>query len=106
MPVWGVWIDNVYYFSTSPKSRKARNLKENPTCVLTTDNAQEAVIVEGRVRKVRNTQEVKRADHVYYRKYKWHVDPEDGPFYAIKPSTVFGLIESDDFTNTATRWKF
>lgn len=106
MPVWGVWLDNIFYFSTSSKSRKARNLKANPSCVLTTDNAQEAVIVEGRARKVSNIQEVKRVDRAYYRKYKWHADPDDGPFYAIRPSVAFGLIESDDFTATATRWKF
>jgi len=106
MPIWGVWIDNVFYFSTSPKSRKAQNLKKNPACVLMTDDAVHAVIVEGRARKISNIREVRRVDGVYYRKYKWHADPKDGPFFALRPSVVFGLIESDDFTATATRWKF
>src|SRR5688500_8423420 len=51
MPIWGVWLDDIFYFSTSLQSRKARNLIHNPYGVLTTDNATEAVIVEGRVRK-------------------------------------------------------
>src|SRR6185437_13395833 len=30
VPVWGVWVENAFYFSTDPKSRKAKNLKANP----------------------------------------------------------------------------
>ncbi len=29
MPVWGVWYDNQFYFSTGRESRKARNLAVN-----------------------------------------------------------------------------
>ena len=25
MPVWGIWVDSVFYFSTGRESRKARN---------------------------------------------------------------------------------
>ena len=33
MPVWGLWLDDAFYFSTGASSRKARNLAANPRCV-------------------------------------------------------------------------
>src|SRR4030081_968866 len=47
MVVWGLWIDGQFLFSTGRKSRKARNLAKNPNCVVSTEHAHEAVIVEG-----------------------------------------------------------
>jgi nitroimidazol reductase NimA-like FMN-containing flavoprotein (pyridoxamine 5'-phosphate oxidase superfamily) len=52
MVVWGIWLDASYYFSTSATSRKARNLQQNPNCVVCTENAEEAVILEGVARKL------------------------------------------------------
>src|SRR5579864_1721367 len=48
MVVWGLWIDGRFLFSTGSKSRKARNLAENLRCVVCTEDAHEAVIVEGK----------------------------------------------------------
>ena len=47
MVVWGLWQDGRLLFSTGSKSRKARNLASNPNCVICTEKADEAVIVEG-----------------------------------------------------------
>src|SRR3954468_6472724 len=47
MPVWGVWVDNRFFFSTGAQSVKARNLAVNPSCVICTEKAAEAVVVEG-----------------------------------------------------------
>ena len=47
MPVWGVWLDGRYFFSTARTSRKAANLAANPNCVVGTESAAEAVILEG-----------------------------------------------------------
>src|SRR5215475_8390880 len=47
MPVWGLWLDGAFYFSTGRQSRKARNLRANPNCVVSTDRSDEAVILEG-----------------------------------------------------------
>ena len=33
MPVWGVWVDDRFYFSTGAQSRKARNLAANASCL-------------------------------------------------------------------------
>src|SRR5687767_2835628 len=47
MPVWGAWLDDAVWFSSSPASRRARNLEHDARCVVTTDDALEPVVVEG-----------------------------------------------------------
>ncbi len=48
----GLWLADAFYFSTDKNSRKARNLAENPHCVIASENPAEAVIVEGVVESV------------------------------------------------------
>jgi hypothetical protein len=38
MPVWGVWLRDCFYFSTGPRSRKARNLSQNARCSVSTED--------------------------------------------------------------------
>src|ERR1700676_1545856 len=47
MPVWGVWLDDAFFFSTGRKSRTGQTLAANPACTIANDNGEEAVIVEG-----------------------------------------------------------
>src|SRR6202171_4907611 len=47
MPVWGVWLDDAFFFSTGRKSRKGQNLAANAACTITNDDGEGAVIVEG-----------------------------------------------------------
>src|SRR5579872_3984906 len=46
MVIWGLWLDDGFYFSTGKHSRKARNLAENRNCVICSSDPAEAVIVE------------------------------------------------------------
>jgi len=55
MPVWGVWVDDAFYFSTGRKSRKGRNLAANPACTITNDDGEEASLSKAR-RKRSKTQ--------------------------------------------------
>ncbi len=47
MPVWGVWVDSVFVFSTGRESRKAKNLAANPKCVVCNELSKEAVTLAG-----------------------------------------------------------
>ncbi len=47
MLVWGLWWEDAFWFSTGPRTRKAKNLASNPRCAVGTEKADEAVIVEG-----------------------------------------------------------
>ena len=105
MVVWGIWLERAYYFSTGATTRKARNLQQNPNCIVCSENAEEAVIVEGVARKLDDDEIPQQAFTDYKEKYGWELDPERGPVYEVQPKTVFALPEKQ-FPNGVTRWKF
>jgi nitroimidazol reductase NimA-like FMN-containing flavoprotein (pyridoxamine 5'-phosphate oxidase superfamily) len=107
MPVWGVWLNNTFYFSSGRQSRKARNLAANPNCVICPEAADEAVIMEGVAAEVTDAAELSQFAAVYAAKYQWEGDPAENPVYAVQPQVVFGLIEAaEEFSGSATRWLF
>ena len=107
MPVWGVWLDNAFCFSTGAQSRKARNLAENSKCVITCEASEAQIIVEG-VAEVNTGPELNRLfAEAYGPKYNWDMEDFNEPVYAVRPTVVFGFTPSaDEFTSTATRWTF
>ncbi len=107
MPVWGVWSEDRLYFSTGRTSRKAQNLANSPSCVVTTERADEAVIVEGVASIETDSETLRRFAGAYNAKYAWNLDPTEGPIYVVRPVVGFGFIEhADQFARTATRWRF
>ena len=107
MAVWGIWLDEAFYFSTGRDSRKARNLAANPRCVVCPERADEAVILEGVAEEVTDPTLLGRFKDVYHTKYQWDIDTSQGGIYAVRPSVAFGFIENaDDFPGSATRWTF
>jgi PPOX class probable F420-dependent enzyme len=105
MPVWGVWHGQALWFSTGADSRKARNLRADPRCVVTPDDAAEAVVVEGRAAAAAG--EVDAAMREAYReKYATNV-PGAHPVFRVAPAVVFAVIEQpeQEFLR-ATRWTF
>ena len=52
MPVWGVWLDEVFYFSSGRQSKKIRNLATNAHCVVSVQDGTDCVIVEGEAKEV------------------------------------------------------
>jgi hypothetical protein len=112
MPVWGLWMDGGFYFSTGRQSRKAKNLATNSSCVIATENAAEAVVLEG---VARETPDVPlRRKFIRYTERKYNFDMSgftDGilnlkePIYVVEPRVAFGLHEKKSL-NTATRWHF
>jgi nitroimidazol reductase NimA-like FMN-containing flavoprotein (pyridoxamine 5'-phosphate oxidase superfamily) len=105
MPVWGVWVQNAFYFSTGRQTRKARNLASNPRCVICSEDSEEAVIVEGSSSELKDGKRLAEVAKVYKKKYKVDVSAMESPIYCVKPTIVFGLVEKK-FPTTATRWKF
>lgn len=104
MPVWGVWTNDAFYFSTGRKSRKGRNLAANPACTITNDDGEEAVILEGVAEEVNEAGELERMAAAYKKKYKMDPRVMKEPIFVVRPRTVFGFIEKT-FPKTATRWR-
>jgi nitroimidazol reductase NimA-like FMN-containing flavoprotein (pyridoxamine 5'-phosphate oxidase superfamily) len=105
MPVWGVWVDDTFFFSTGRKSRKGQNLAANPACTVANDDGEEAVIVEGLATEITNPAELKRMATAYKKKYKMDPRSMGEPILRVQPSRVFGFVEKS-FPQSATRWKF
>ncbi|MBZ5666071.1 MAG: pyridoxamine 5'-phosphate oxidase family protein [Acidobacteriia bacterium] len=104
MPVWGVWLDDAFFFSTGRKSRKGQNLAVNPSCTITNDDGEEAVIVEGRASQLENATELERVANAYKKKYKMDPRSMGEPLFRVRPNRVFGFVEKS-FPQSATRWK-
>lgn len=111
MVVWGLWQDGRFLFSTGGKSRKARNLHTNPHCVVATENAAEAIIVEG-IAEIADVAARRKLIPAYQRKYDWDLSAMKDdmlsmkePVFAVSPKTVFALWEKH-FQNKSTRWQF
>jgi pyridoxamine 5'-phosphate oxidase-like protein len=105
MVVWGIWLENAYYFSTGWTTRKAKNLAANPYCAVCNENVEEAVILEGEARQLAVSDIPQGAFAVYLKKYGWKLDPEMGPVFKITPRKVIAMPEKL-FPKGATRWLF
>lgn len=120
MPVWGVWLANPdrFWFSCAPSSRKLRNVRENPACVVTVDDTVECISVEGTARVVDPESEpdaVRRVVDPYLAKY-WedpavHAEMEaflrSNAIVEVSPLVAFGIIErEEEFGPRATRWRW
>jgi PPOX class probable F420-dependent enzyme len=110
MPVWGVWSHESLCFSSSLRSRKARNLRADPRCVVTTDNPIEPVVVEGVAELVRDLGAIEEMIALVNQKYSSDItlefmDPQVNAMFRIRPRWVFSLNDKE-FTDSPTRWEF
>jgi nitroimidazol reductase NimA-like FMN-containing flavoprotein (pyridoxamine 5'-phosphate oxidase superfamily) len=112
MVMWGLWHRGAFYFSTGSRSRKTRNLESNVHCVIGTEEAHEAVVVEGAAEQLRDPGQLEEFLSIYQRKYDYDMSAmrEDilalrEPVFLVRPSVAFGLDEHASLKN-ATRWRF
>jgi Pyridoxamine 5'-phosphate oxidase len=111
MVVWGIWWEDAFWFSTGPQTRKAKNLAAQPYCVIATDNAEEAVILEGAAQEIENRSVWKQVAAIYDRKYGGDLFPllesSGGSIFGVEPRLAFGQDEhAANFVESATRWHF
>ena len=108
MPVWGVWLDGRLWFSSGMRSRKARNLAADPRCTLTTDDAQNPVVVEGVAAQVTDRAGIEAFLDAMNAKYGGgltvdFLDPAVNGTFAVAPERAFAITD-DDFSGSPTRW--
>ena len=111
MLVWGIWWEDAFWFSTGPRTRKAKNISAQAHCVIGTEKADEAVILEGTAQEISDRTQWKQIAERYDRKYGGNVLPllesSGGSVYRVKPQIAFGQDEhAANFAESATRWKF
>ena len=109
-PVWGLWVDEVFYFSCGEDSQKARNIAANPNAVVHLESGDEVVILEGTLERVTDKALFPRLGEAYRRKYDFDPFDESGvgagsPFFSLKVRKAYAWREKN-FPKSATRWKF
>jgi hypothetical protein len=111
MLVWGIWWQDAFWFNTGARTRKAKNIAAGPHCVIGTEKADEAVILEGIAEEIKDRSIWKQIVEVYNRKYGGDVGPllesSAGCVFRVQPQIAFGQDEhAENFTESVTRWHF
>jgi len=108
MPVWGVWIDGAVWFSSGPRSRRARSLDVRPACSVATADPHQPVVLEGDAERVTDGGAVaafaQRANAKYDADYTVDFYRENATF-RVAPRRVIALDDAD-FAGSPTRWTF
>jgi hypothetical protein len=110
MPVWGVWHEGELWCSSGGRSRKVRNLKAEPRCTVSTEDALNPVVVSGTTTIVVDRSEIATFLALSNEKYKVDygldfLDPAVNATVRLRPEWAFGL-RHDDFSGSPTRWRF
>jgi PPOX class probable F420-dependent enzyme len=110
MPVWGVWDSMALWFSSSLGSRKIANLRRDPRCVMTTEDAIDPVVIEGVASIVTEPDGIAWFLDALNAKYGTDygmdlLDPTANATVRVEPETAFGLL-GRDFAGSPTRWRF
>jgi hypothetical protein len=100
-PVWGLWVDGAVVFSTSPESRKGRNLARDRRLVVNLESGDDVVILEGEVETI--ALDDRMAD-LYEAKYDYRPGGE-GDWYALRPRIGYAWRERE-YPRTVTRFSF
>lgn len=105
-PVWGLWVDGTFYFGGTPRSRKARNLADNPNVAVHLESGADVVILEGTAEVVTDPDPSlsERVAAASIAKYGTGSSDIEGS-YAVRPRVVLAWLENS-LPSTATRWLF
>jgi Pyridoxamine 5'-phosphate oxidase len=119
VPVLAVWVDGALHFAAGPETRKGRNLRRDPRCVLSARQRELDLVVEGVATRVVDEAVLRRVAEEYAAKYAWPVEVRDGAFegegapsagpppyeiHRLDPSIGFAFPTDETFA--PTRWEF
>ena len=112
-PIWGIWLENQFIFSSGPNSKKVKNLLQNSYCTITTEDANKPVIIEGIAYREKRIERLALIVVEYNSKYNWEFMVKDakledkrgngGPVFAVQPQKIFAWNE---FPITFSKWVF
>ena len=107
-PVWGVWLDDRFYFGCGADTQKARNIARNPRVAVHLESGSEVVIVRGTARLLGAGERPQGLSEAMRAKYGAGGSPEDeadssGPLYEVTPRTALAWA---NFPRDVTRWDF
>jgi Pyridoxamine 5'-phosphate oxidase len=106
MPVWGVVVEDDLYLETPNVTRRARNLKSNPSVAVHLELGDNVVAIEGVAERIVPEPDLAVAiAAAFAAKYDaYRPEPTEwdgGGLYAVVPRVVFAWRDMP----TATRWR-
>ena len=117
--VGALWVDEKFYFTSSPRARKSRNLKADPRCAMSVRLGDLDLVVEGTVSKVTDKATLEDLAARYVAQ-GWPARVENGSFtaefsapsagpppwdlYVLTPENAYGVATAEP--HGATRWHF
>jgi PPOX class probable F420-dependent enzyme len=107
MPVWGLWLDDGFFFSSGAETTKTRNLDRDTRVVVHLESGDDVVVVEGTAERVTAEDDLRRIAKIYTAKYDFEFDPTnpDYPVFRVTPQRAYAWLERD-YPATATRYTF
>jgi len=117
--VGALWVDDQFYFTSGPRTRKSRNLAAKPNCAVSVSLDDIDVVVEGTAQKVTDTATLERVATLYA-SLGWPARASGGAItaefsapsagrgpwdlYAVTPTAAVGVATNEP--HGATRWRF
>ena len=117
--VGALWMDDQFYFTSGPRTRKSRNLAANAKCAVSISLNDIDVVVEGAARKVTDMRTLERVAN-RYASQGWPARARGGAItaefsapsagrgpwdlYALSPTVAVGVATKEP--HGATRWRF
>jgi hypothetical protein len=97
----------VFFFSTDPTSRKARDIATGSTVVVHLESGDDVVVIDGPASSPEGGDWLQLVAAAYQEKYDTGVDPDnpDHGMYVVRPTTAWAWREQD-FPTSATRYNF
>lgn len=112
-PVWGLWLDGEFAFSTHPETVTGHNLHTNPEVTVHLESGDQVLILEGTARRIRDRPFLMRFGRLCEAKYEWPIGPEDvdpenpnAAFYVVRPRRAVSWGTATEVGETITRWTF
>jgi general stress protein 26 len=118
-PLPAIWLDGVLHFCTGPGEQKAKNLRANPRCILTTGTNQFRsgldVVVEGAADRVTDEARLRRLAAIWKSKLDWDFDVADQMFqdpgtdvtalvFGVAPVKVLAFGKGAPYSQTRYRF--
>ncbi len=99
-PIWGIWLDNFFYFGGGSKTITSKNLILNNDTIIHTESGENVVIIEGYAEKFIDENLEKILGQKYEARYSNFHPP---PFWRVVPKIVY-CWKMADYTTSPTKF--
>ncbi|MGH8951380.1 MAG: pyridoxamine 5'-phosphate oxidase family protein [Acidimicrobiia bacterium] len=119
MPLGALWVDDAFYFTSGPGTRKSKNIAKHPESAITLSTHDLDLVFEGEPKRVTDNDELERVAQVFGGG-DWQPHVEDGAFvaefsapsagpppwylYRLRPKRIYALGTAEPYG--ATRFDF